>query len=136
METHKYGLLIIFQTYGIESLVDELCEKLKEAKENTIESSDCVVPNLGSDPSHVSPQDLANRYYAAFPPLTHDRAPGAPTAISTIVPKWFASPKKKGARKQGRFATSDDKLHSKVDAGDSMRMSRTPGKQRFGYFTR
>ncbi|KAL1505372.1 hypothetical protein ABEB36_004955 [Hypothenemus hampei] len=59
----------------IESLVDELCKKLKEINSETTES-----PN--SQPSkeikivkgphkekNISPQELAKKYYAAFPPL-------------------------------------------------------------------
>ncbi|RZC35177.1 DUF4603 domain containing protein [Asbolus verrucosus] len=76
----------------------------------------------------VSPQELAKRYYAAFPPLTRNHS-ASPTKLISLIPKWIPSPKKKpvsiNSRKQNGRSYED-----------TMRASRTPGKQRFGaYFT-
>jgi len=51
---------------GIESLVDELCEKLKHFESPESPPS----PPRDCPSSRESPGDLARRYYAAFPPLS------------------------------------------------------------------
>lgn len=65
------------QKCGIESLVDELCEKLKHI-EGSAENASQEVPSatepstrLEKPKATASPTDLARRYYAAFPPLSH-----------------------------------------------------------------
>ncbi|KAB0800769.1 hypothetical protein PPYR_06508 [Photinus pyralis] len=122
------------QSIGIESLVDELCEKLKEV--NNDSSINPAVPgsNQTLDFQNISPQDLARKYYAAFPPLSHRHASQTPSKLVTLIPKCFTSPKKKGARRQNRSSSFDDKLHYKVES-DSMK-SCNSAKQRLGYFSR
>lgn len=67
----------------------------------------------------VSPQELANRYYAAFPPLNRNTLSTSPTKLISLIPKWIPSPKKNRKHNQ-----------------ETMKATRTAGKQRFGaYFT-
>lgn len=115
-------------------MVDELCEKLKEIKSDSAVNTKSTASSKSTDLQSISPQDLARQYYAAFPPLTQHRASGTPNSIVTLIPKWFSSPKKKGARRQNRSASFDEKLHYKIDT-DTMK-SRSSGKQRLGYFSR
>nr|CAH7717087.1 unnamed protein product [Callosobruchus chinensis] len=72
---------------AMESLVDELCAKLKEANEGGSDSGESSCDVVGSGPGsaprpiqqqgggkRVTPRELAERYYAAFPPLGRARA--------------------------------------------------------------
>lgn len=102
------------QKWGIESLVDELCEKLKEI--NNDSNADIETVSTTTNYSKTSPQELANQYYAAFPPLTRNSATNSPGVI-TLIPKWIASPKKKQLRK-----VDTDHIKAKVT-----------GKSRFNY---
>lgn len=122
------------QSYGIESLVDELCEKLKEVKSDSSINPDVTFSNQSSDFQNISPQDSAKKYYAAFPPLSHRHTSETPSNLVTLIPKCFTSPKKKGARRQSRSSSFDDKLHYKLE-NDSMKL-RNSAKQRLSYFSR
>ncbi|KAK4882746.1 hypothetical protein RN001_006065 [Aquatica leii] len=121
------------QNWGIESLVDELCEKLKEIKSDPNTSTESTASSINSDCQTISPQDLAKKYYAAFPPLNNNKPAETPSNLVTLIPKCFTSPKKKGARRQNRSASFDDKLHYKVD-NDSLKKNNS--KQRLGYFSK
>lgn len=117
----------MLQKYGIESLVDELCEKLKEI--NNDSNADIETANTTPNYKEASPQELANQYYAAFPPLTRKSTTNSPGVI-TLIPKWIASPKKKQLRKpHNRSASFDDKFHYK--ANSEHLKARLTGKTRF-----
>ncbi|KAI4459229.1 hypothetical protein MML48_6g00012833 [Holotrichia oblita] len=116
---------------GIESLVDELCEKLKEINSNQSANGKELLPEKKRAVS--PPQDPAKRYYAAFPPLSRNSSVNSPNLIN-LIPKWFGSPKKRTPRKQNRSSSYEEKLHSKVEL-DNMK-ARSVGKQRYNYFTR
>lgn len=119
-----------FQKYGIESLVDELCEKLKEINNSAVTKTES---SCNIDSCHESsPQDLVSKYYAAFPPLSKktSKSPG----IITLIPKWIGSPKKRLSRKQSRSASYDEKLHCKVET-ENMK-ARIVNKQRMNGFGR
>ncbi|KRT84087.1 hypothetical protein AMK59_657 [Oryctes borbonicus] len=118
------------QKCGIESLVDELCEKLKEINSNQSTNGKELLPEKKRA---VSPQDPAKRYYAAFPPLSRNSSVNSPNLIN-LIPKWFGSPKKRTPRKQNRSSSYEEKLHCKVEL-DNMK-SRSVGKQRYNYFSR
>lgn len=65
--------MCVFQKCGIESLVDELCQKLKDFESDTVESTH-EVPKSRRESDEFS--DPAARYYAAFPALgTHRHHP-------------------------------------------------------------
>ncbi|XP_019880633.2 uncharacterized protein LOC109608596 isoform X3 [Aethina tumida] len=90
----------------IESLVDELCEKLKEIKgEQQQQEQQEENKRREVEQTPVSPKEQAEKYYAAFPPLRRDQsaAPNSPSKLIALIPKWIPSPKKKqspsGARK-------------------------------------
>ncbi|XP_060527353.1 uncharacterized protein LOC132702610 isoform X2 [Cylas formicarius] len=79
----------------IESLVDELCEKLKEADAPSESSATEAGNTRKSEKTRkISPGELAQRYYAAFPPL---RPGNARTDCATET-----SPKKGNKRKNKR----------------------------------
>lgn len=61
-------LLFLFQKCGIESLVDELCQKLKDFESEPVQSCEVVSPYEKSryESQNIDP---AARYYAAFPAL-------------------------------------------------------------------
>lgn len=120
----------MFQKCGIESLVDELCAKLKEINSTSGINTEptCNAINY----CQLSPQDSAKHYYAAFPPLSR-KSSSSPSVI-TLIPKWLGSPKKKLLRRQNRSSSYDDQLHCKVDS-DNMK-ARSVGKQRFNYIGR
>ncbi|XP_044258861.1 uncharacterized protein LOC123007557 [Tribolium madens] len=80
------------QTCGIESLIDELCEKLNEIKSDKPHVVDPPIKKTNLELQQVSPQELAKRYYAAFPPLNRNTSP---TKLISLIPKWIPSPKKK-----------------------------------------
>ncbi|KAF5269358.1 hypothetical protein FQA39_LY08750 [Lamprigera yunnana] len=122
------------QNWGIESLVDELCEKLREIKSDSKINNEITASSKNSDCQNISPQDLARKYYAAFPPLNNCNASGTSSNLVTLIPKCFTSPKKKGARRQNRSASFDDKLHYKIEY-DSLK-NRNGSRQRLGYFSR
>lgn len=122
--------MLLFQKCGIESLVDELCAKLKEINSTSginIEPT-CNTINY----CQLSPQDSAKHYYAAFPPLSR-KSSSSPSVIA-LIPKWLGSPKKKLLRRQNRSSSYDDQLHCKVDS-DNMK-ARSVGKQRLNYIGR
>lgn len=123
-------LFYIFQKCGIESLVDELCEKLKEINSNSGANCKELLPEKKRA---VSPQDPAKRYYAAFPPLSRNSTVNSPNLIN-LIPKWFGSPKKRTPRKQNRSSSYEEKLHCKIEL-DNMK-ARSVGKQRYNYFSR
>ncbi|XP_017783693.1 PREDICTED: uncharacterized protein LOC108567598 [Nicrophorus vespilloides] len=128
------------QKCGIESLVDELCEKLKEVK------SDTTTVELFEQPARSSigeqsqrkkgttSQDPAKQYYAAFPALS---ASAASPKLITLIPKWFGSPKKKGPKRggQSRSSSCEEKLHLRVDAADNMK-ARAANKRFNNYYNR
>lgn len=80
----------------------------------------------------ITPQELAEKYYAAFPPL----CPQSPSTLISLLPKWkpATSPiKKKNVRKQNnRQTTYENKLHCN---GEMIR-ARNQGKPRFNYLNR
>lgn len=96
--SNHHCLLFHFQKYGIESLVDELCEKLNNIKNDSNTTTTAAATETANIQKHnnynsdASPQELANRYYAAFPPLSAN-SPGE----ITVIPTWIGSPKKKAA---------------------------------------
>ncbi|XP_074039030.1 uncharacterized protein isoform X2 [Leptinotarsa decemlineata] len=100
------------QNCEIESLVDELCEKLKEVESQSASPIPELAAELQSEVRKLTPQELAEKYYAAFPPLCHSN-PGDSKAVSPI--KSAASPtKKRSARKIGnRSIGYENKLHAK-----------------------
>lgn len=112
-------------------MVDELCQKLKEINSESIVNTETA--STTTKYNEASPQELANQYYAAFPPLSRKSAASSPGVIS-IVPKWIGSPKKKQLRKQNRSASYDDKFHCKVES-ENMK-ARVTGKSRFNYVGR
>lgn len=115
----------MFQTCGIESLIDELCEKLNEIKSD-VHNVDPPTKKANPELQQVSPQELAKRYYAAFPPLNRNTS-ASPSKLISLIPKWIPSPKKKPAsnRKQNNRSYED-----------TMKANRTAGKQRYGtYFS-
>ncbi|GLV31123.1 hypothetical protein CBL_12196 [Carabus blaptoides fortunei] len=146
---------------GIESLVDELCEKLKHFESSTSDSTELDDEQLGgtnkSDKITISPNDLARRYYAAFPPLNYTKASSANDLI-TLIPQLYtnssavtaaASNKRKHGRKpvshhyHQHRSTSRDALQPRnrtsaaLDSDSSNMKSRSGGKQqRFSYFSR
>lgn len=119
------------QESGIESLVDELCVKLKEINQSAVDSEP-VTSEKSFEITHSSPQDLAKRYYAAFPSLNKNSRQASPTNYVTLIPKWFGSPKKK-LKRQNRSYSYEDKFH-KIDS-DCLK-SRAVGKQRCVYFSK
>lgn len=105
------------QKCGIESLVDELCEKLKEINNDSNANTEtaCTITNNNTyNNNKTSPQELADQYYAAFPPLNRNKSATNSPGVVTLIPKWIASPKKKQLRKHNRSASYDDKFHCKV----------------------
>ncbi|XP_044736077.1 uncharacterized protein LOC123298199 isoform X2 [Chrysoperla carnea] len=58
---------------GIESLVDELCIKLRQIENKTDDeletSQKTEITKVANENNKISPNDLARRYYAAFPAL-------------------------------------------------------------------
>lgn len=88
--------------------MDELCAKLKEVKSNPSPAPQV----LAVQDLTVSPQELAEKYYAAFPPLRSQQ--GVP--LVALVPKWKQeeSPsKKRSFKKQGKGGY-EQKLQFKV----------------------
>lgn len=116
-------------------MVDELCKKLEKIKSDSIANIESTSSNRSTDLQSISPQDLAKQYYAAFPPLKQNQTSGTSNSIVTLIPKWFTSPKKKGARRQNRSASFDEKLHYKIET-DSMKSSRNNVRQRLTYFSK
>jgi hypothetical protein len=112
------------QTCGIESLIDELCEKLNEIKSD-VHNVDPPATKVNPELQQVSPQELAKRYYAAFPPLNRNTSSTSPSKLISLIPKWIQSPKKKpiNSRKQNNRSYED-----------MMKASRTVGKQRYGAY--
>lgn len=110
-------------------MVDELCEKLKEINNDSIANTETA--STTKNYNEASPQELANQYYAAFPPLSRKSA--SPSSVINLIPKWIASPKKKQLRKHNRSTISyDDKFHCKVDSEHNMK-ARLTGKSRFNH---
>lgn len=107
-------------------MVDELCEKLRQINNDSIADTEAATTTTANC-NEASPQELANQYYAAFPPLSRKSSTSSPGVI-TLIPKWIGSPKKKQLRKQK--TTYDDKFHCKVD-NENMKAGRTTGKSRF-----
>ncbi|KAJ8952873.1 hypothetical protein NQ318_006489 [Aromia moschata] len=125
------------QNCEIESLVDELCEKLKEVGSEpnspSTNADDTSAP-APKEPQNqkITPQELAEKYYAAFPPL----CPQSPSKLISLLPKWkpAASPtKKKNVRKQNnRQLVYESKLYGN---GDAMK-ARNQNKSRYNYTNR
>lgn len=115
------------QNCGIESLVDELCAKLKEVKENSKETEEAL-PKSKPDSSKVSPQDLAKQYYAAFPALNRNS-----TSPLTTLPKWLESPKKRA--KKNTSTSYVEKLLVKSEVDKKIKKPGHPGryKKEVGY---
>ncbi|KAJ8981773.1 hypothetical protein NQ317_002367 [Molorchus minor] len=106
------------QNCEIESLVDELCEKLKEVNGKLSSHSDST-STLSAlkepEKQKTTPQELAERYYAAFPPL----CPQSSTKLISLLPKWKppTSPiRKKAVKKYNRQLTYETKMHNGNDA--------------------
>ncbi|XP_067129431.1 uncharacterized protein PF3D7_1120600-like [Centruroides vittatus] len=57
------------QKNGIEKLIDEVCAKLKKIQCSEVNSKECTKDELGSKVLLSSPQEQAEKYYAAFPAL-------------------------------------------------------------------
>ncbi|XP_018580144.1 uncharacterized protein LOC108917844 isoform X2 [Anoplophora glabripennis] len=122
----------------IESLVDELCEKLKEVNSepgspaSQTDSTSTTTALKDTQKHKITPQELAEKYYAAFPPL----CPQSPSKLISLLPKWkpATSPiKKKNVRKQNnRQTTYENKLHCN---GEMIR-ARNQSKPRFNYLNR
>lgn len=122
------------QNCEIESLVDELCEKLKEVNSEPCSPSNPSDTTTATAPKEqkITPQELAEKYYAAFPPL----CPQSPSKLISLLPKWKpgTSPiKKKTIRKQNnRQLTFENKLYSSSEA----MKARSQNKSRFNYVSR
>ncbi|XP_018327290.1 uncharacterized protein LOC108738385 isoform X2 [Agrilus planipennis] len=116
---------------GIESLVDELCEKLKQYKNGSTNVVEPPSTNVISNKAvhDVSPLDLARQYYAAFPPLSHTslRSPGT---VLTFMPQCYTSPKKKGTRRRNRSSSCGEKLLYKKECENIK--TRTSSKHKYG----
>lgn len=80
------------QSCEIESLVDQLCEKLKEVNSestDSIRNDDLSATIEGSMNKTVSPKELAEKYYAAFPALNQKSEPSyISTNINFVLDKW------------------------------------------------
>lgn len=171
MYMYVYIVVLLLQKCGIESLVDELCEKLKHFESSTSDTAELGDEQPGgnnnnnnnkSDKNTISPNDLARRYYAAFPPLNYTKASSANDLI-TLIPQLYTNSSTSAAaasnkRKHGRKAnshhyhqhqhqhqhrsTSRDTLQrnrttTALDSDNSNMKSRSGGKQqRFSYFSR
>ncbi|XP_065157742.1 uncharacterized protein [Atheta coriaria] len=127
------------QKCGIESLVDELCAKLKEIqREGEVVSVE--EPRIAKEtkavriPKKLSERDSARRYYAAFPALARTPSNPSPKLVH-FIPKWLGSPKRRiaGKKSQRGAASLEEKLHCKQEA--EMK-ARSTGKHRFNYFSR
>lgn len=57
------------QKNGIEKLIDEVCAKLKNIQSSEVNLKDCSKEDFGSKVLLSSPQEQAEKYYAAFPAL-------------------------------------------------------------------
>lgn len=125
-----------FQQCGIESLVDELCEKLKEInnQNDKTENSESQEETIKEVQHYLSPQDSAKRYYAAFPPLIRNTRPPSPSSYIALIPKWPGSPKKR-AKRQSRSSSYEDKFHCKIDS-DQMMKPKSASKQRYTCFSK
>lgn len=87
---------IYLQKCGIESLVDELCEKLKDFKSSSENKENKLSKDGSEQPELIdSPLDLAKRYYAAFPPLKSG------SNIITLIPHIY------NKKKSGETFVSD-----------------------------
>lgn len=113
--------------------MDELCEKLKEINQNN-KTKEPKSPEQLSEDHHLSPQDSAKRYYAAFPPLIRNTRPLSPSSYIALIPKWPGSPKKK-AKRQSRSSSYEEKFHCKIDSDGGMK-SKSVGKQRYACFSK
>lgn len=125
---------VCIQQCGIESLVDELCEKLKEINQNNNKATESESQETIKESHYLSPQDSAKRYYAAFPPLIRSARPPSPSSYITLIPKWPGSPKKK-AKRQTRSSSYEDKFHYKIDT-DQMKSKSSINKQRYTCFSK
>ncbi|CAH0559690.1 unnamed protein product [Brassicogethes aeneus] len=119
----------------IESLVDELCEKLKEvsSEHQCSDKEEQALPSTAKPKKRVTPREQAEKYYAAFPALGRQSA--SPKKIVSVAPKWIQSPKKKSGRKAvARQNTVGTKLYqqNKLDPAASVMKS----KQRHNYYGR
>ncbi|XP_066145405.1 uncharacterized protein [Euwallacea fornicatus] len=82
------------QNCEVEALVDQLCEKLREVhSENDVwPSQDTKVPVPDEDEHQmnkkISPTELAQKYYAAFPPLSQKSDLYFSSNISLVLDKW------------------------------------------------
>ncbi|XP_076257964.1 uncharacterized protein LOC143195017 isoform X1 [Rhynchophorus ferrugineus] len=132
------------QNCEVESLVDELCAKLKEVdsdsspiKISTKPSEDC---KKIIKPQKVSNKELAEKYYAAFPPLNQKEGSYITSNINLVVGKW-PSPDKSldkidliSAAKwtPGSPKKSKKKLKQRQNNEPSMKLSRN-NKNRLGH---
>lgn len=141
------------QNCEIESLVDELCEKLKEVNDDsalpapatnstTTSSSTSAEVDPGTKDAEsnkkITPQELAEKYYAAFPPL----CPQSPSEskLLSLIPKWrnvttssstTTSPvKKKAAKKVNKQLSFCGNRSYLKESNDTMK-ARSQNKQRF-----
>ncbi|CAG9772609.1 unnamed protein product [Ceutorhynchus assimilis] len=87
------------QSCEIESLVDELCEKLKEVnpKGDNSPSKSNQDENILKEPFISNPKELAERYFAAFPPLNNKQENSYFSSNIHLVSSKWPSPEKERA---------------------------------------
>ncbi|XP_050508438.1 uncharacterized protein LOC114341448 isoform X1 [Diabrotica virgifera virgifera] len=133
------------QNCEIESLVDELCEKLKEVNSETtfphFNSSEVIAETV-YESKKITPQELAEKYYAAFPPL----CPQSPSEskLLSLIPKWrnvtasssplVTSPIKKKSTRKNLKIGNGNRSHAK-ESHDTMK-ARNQTKQRLNCLAR
>lgn len=115
------------QKCGIESLVDELCEKLKNFHSSVSENKEASRDSKPKAERIDSPLELAKRYYAAFPPLR-----SGTSLITQLIPHLCNKRRTKRPHKN-RSNSCGDKLHRKIDL--EMK-SRSGGKPRVAHLSR
>lgn len=118
------------QSCEFESLIDELCKKLDSIQSDTTVVADQqnVIDMTNRKPAiDVSPQELAKRYYAAFPALKHETSPG-----KLLAPKWVKKANQKTATKlmndKGEKCQkkTNDKIMANWDFDDAINMYDLP----------
>ncbi|XP_012260951.2 uncharacterized protein LOC105688889 isoform X2 [Athalia rosae] len=104
------------QKCGVESLVDELCSRLRELEGGSSDDEKDNVETLNGEPKMalelLAPRDRALRYYAAFP------------ALQPATPKKF-SHKKDRASGQNNVNNSNNNISNKARNNKKTKMSIT-----------
>ncbi|XP_030756780.1 uncharacterized protein LOC115882703 isoform X1 [Sitophilus oryzae] len=129
------------QNCEVESLVDELCEKLKKVDSETeITSAKPAEPEKPQKSQKASTKELAEKYYAAFPPLNQKEGDSYITSnIHLVVGKW-PSPEKSADKIDliaGKWTSGSPKKSTrrpKRQTSDiNMKLSRGQNKNKIGY---